>query len=92
VTETILDVLAASLEEAYGDTDYVELRRPEALKLARATLETLRDYCTQGMRMAGHAAIDASEASEEAVGARIGYAALGEAWRAMIDDALSRCP
>ena len=58
--------------------------------LAMDAIEAMREHCTQGMRIAGHAALDASDASEEAIGSKIGFAALGEAWRAMIDDALSR--
>lgn len=54
---------------------------------ARAAIEAMRDP-TQGMRMAGHAALDASTASEAGIASKIGFAALGDAWRAMIDDAL----
>ena len=43
MSETLLEVVAAALEDTYGDTDYVELSRPEALRLARAVLEAIRD-------------------------------------------------
>lgn len=66
---------------------------PTAKELAvldgRKAIEAMYD-CTQGMRMAGHAALACSEFTEEAVGSMVGYAALGEVWRAMLDEAL-RC-
>lgn len=54
---------------------------------ARAAIEAMRDP-TEGMRIVGHAALDASDASEIDVGSRVGFAALGDAWRAMVDEAL----
>lgn len=66
---------------------------PEAKELAildgRKAIEAMYD-CTQGMRIAGHAALDASEFTEDAIGSKVGYAALGQVWRAMLDDALLR--
>ena len=41
---------------------------------------------TQGMRIAGHAALDASPYAKPGVGAKVGFAALGDVWRAMIAD------
>lgn len=64
---------------------------PQAKELAvldgRKAIEAMYD-CTQGMRVAGHAALDASEFAEACIGSRVGYAALGQVWRAMLDNAL----
>lgn len=64
---------------------------PEAKALAvrdgRKAIEAMYD-CTQGMRMAGHNALSESEFAEGEIGSKVGYAALGEVWRAMLDEAL----
>jgi hypothetical protein len=58
---------------------------------ARAAFEAMRDP-TQGMRMAGHAALAESKHIHASIdiGPAVGFAALGDVWRAMIDDALAR--
>ncbi|WP_439392587.1 hypothetical protein ACRQ5Q_24505 [Bradyrhizobium sp. PMVTL-01] len=58
-------------------------------ELGRAAIKAMRD-CSQGMRIAGHAALTESDACAADLGSQIGFGALGDAWRAMIDDALAR--
>lgn len=55
---------------------------------ARLAVEAIREP-SQGARMAGHAALVTSNACEGDLGSAIGYAALGDAWRAMIDEILA---
>lgn len=63
-------------------------RNPQKyVRIARAAVEAMRDP-SQGMRIVGHAALVESEACVPDLGHQIGLAALGDAWRAMIDAAL----
>jgi hypothetical protein len=48
MSETMIERVAVAIEEAYGDSDYVELHRAEAIKLARAAIEAMREP-TQAM-------------------------------------------
>ncbi len=54
---------------------------------ARAAIEAMR-YPSQGMRIVGHSALCNSEACAPDLGHQIGFGALGDAWQAMIDEAL----
>jgi hypothetical protein len=59
-------------------------------EMAKVAIATMRDP-SQGMRIAGHAALIESDSCASNLGHEIGYGALGDAWRAMIDDALAWC-
>lgn len=60
---------------------------PECEALARVAIETLRNP-TQGARIAVHGALINSDACSADIGHLIGFKTLGDAWRAMIDEAL----
>lgn len=70
------------------ELDCAEWHRDIIEELVRAIVVSLREP-SQGARVAGHAALVESHACKRDLGPEIGYAALGDAWRAMIDDILA---
>ena len=67
---------------------FVEKHWRTYVNAAGFAIEAMRDP-TDGMRMAGHAALDMSAHCEPHIGAQVGLAALRDVWQAMIDESLA---
>jgi hypothetical protein len=90
LTEKMSPVLESVVRALHvGFDSYGAAAKELAILDGRKAMKAMYD-CTQGMRVAGHAALDASEFTEPAIGSKVGYAAMGEVWRAMLDEVLRR--